>query len=271
MTRPTFVCALVMLAVGLAASAADFPLAFRTIPAQDVMSFPGNVGNFGQLRLDKPAGLKREPKAISQHPLYGECPDSPGGGVFIFRLDESRGDGKGYDRLIVDMNQNGDLTDDSVAQRTSPSSDRRATTAEQVMFGPLQVPADKTVAGGRPIYFAQAYLLNRQLASSRRPAQELFFGQLTLKAGWYLDTTVRLSGVNYKVGVLDGNGNFRLGDVSQVQTANNSAQKTCISGRVTACWLMPIARAGLKMMCLRARLARSAQPFISIRRLTRWP
>lgn len=94
------------------------------------------------------------------------------------------------------------------------------------MFGPVQVPADRLVAGGRPVYFAQAYLLNRPLGSSHRPALELFLGQLTLKAGWYLDTTVRLGGVNYKVGVLDGNANAGLGDISQVQTASNPTQKT---------------------------------------------
>ena len=226
MMRPNSIFALVTVAAVIASSAEDFPLTFRTIPAQDVMSFPGNVGSYGQLRLAKPTGLKREPKAISQHPLYGECADSSGGGVFLFRLDEFGGDGKGYDRLIVDLNQNGDLTDDSVAQRWSSPTDRRAIGAEQAMFGPLQVPADRLVAGGGPVYFAQAYLLNRPLGNSRRPVLELFLGQLTLKAGWYLDTTVRLGGVNYKVGVLDGNANAHLGDVSQVQTASNPAQKT---------------------------------------------
>ena len=38
----------------------------------------------------------------------------PGPGQLLFRLDESKGNGQGYDRLIVDVNRNGDLTDDPV-------------------------------------------------------------------------------------------------------------------------------------------------------------
>ena len=200
MTRPGFVFAL-LTAVAGAAFAEDFPLTFRSIRAEDVLSFPGNVGSSSLLRLTKPSGLRREPKAISQHPLYGECPDSATGGVFIFRLDESKGDGSGYDRLIVDLNQNGDLTDDSVVHSSSSSGNRRSTAAEQVLFGPLQAAAARTVAGGRPVCFAQVYLVARPILSLRRASPNLFLGQLSLKAGWYLDTTVKLAGVSRRVGV----------------------------------------------------------------------
>ena len=86
-----FVYALVTVAAVFTASAEDFPLTFRTIPAQEVMSFPGGPGSFGQLRLAKPAKLKQEPKAMSRHPLYGECAGGASGAAFIFRLDESKG------------------------------------------------------------------------------------------------------------------------------------------------------------------------------------
>ena len=222
--RPAFVYALVTVAVVFTASAEDFPLTFRTIPAQDVMSFLGGPGSYGQLRLAKPAKLKREPKAMSRQPLYGECLGASAGGAFIFRLDESRGDGKGYDRLLVDMNQNGDLTDDSVAQPVGSGTARRAVSTEQLLFGPIQAPADKTLAAGRPIYFAQVYIFNRPLPSSSRQTPDLLLGQLMFKAGWYLDTTVRLNGVNHKVGVFDGDSNLRLGDVPQPSTSGNRAQ-----------------------------------------------
>ena len=54
MIRPTFVCALVAMAAVLTASAEDFPLTFRTIPAKDVMSFPGGQGAYETLQLAKP-------------------------------------------------------------------------------------------------------------------------------------------------------------------------------------------------------------------------
>jgi hypothetical protein len=229
MMRPNFLCALVTVAAVVTASAEDFPLAFRTIPAQEVTSFPGGPGSYGQLRLAKPAKLMREPKTTSRHPLYGECSSGASGAAFIFRLDESKGDGRGYDQLIVDMNQNGDLTDDSVAQRTTPSADRLAS-AEQFVIGPIRAPADKTVAGGRPIYYARIYISNRQLLGSAQQAPNMLFGQLMLKAGWYLDTTVRLNGVNHKVGLFDGDSNLRLGDVPQPSSSGSRAQTSWYFG-----------------------------------------
>ncbi len=93
MIRTTFVCGLAALVAGMAASAEDFPLTFRTIPAKDVMSFPGGPGTYGQVGLARPAKLRKEPKAVSRHPLYGVCRDTPTGPAFLFRLDESKGNG----------------------------------------------------------------------------------------------------------------------------------------------------------------------------------
>jgi hypothetical protein len=208
------------------ASGEDFPLTFRTIPAKDVMSFPGGSGNNGSLLLAKPTKLKKEPKAMSRHPLYGECRDTTTGAALVYRLDESKGDGKGYDQLIVDMNQNGDLTDDPVAQRAVLPSERQTVSPDQLLFGPIQAPADKAIAGGRPIYFARVYIYNRQFLSSGQEARNMFIGQLMLKAGWYLDTTVELNGRKQKVGVFDGDSNLRLGDVSQPQTFTSNDEKS---------------------------------------------
>jgi hypothetical protein len=211
------------MAAAATASGEDFPLTFRTIPAKDVMSFPGGVGTYGQLSLAQPAKLRKEPKVMSRHALYGVCRDAATGAAFLFRLDESKGDGRGYDQLIVDMNQNGDLTDDPVSQRAVLPTDRRSSMPDQILFGPIQAPADKAVAGGRPVYFAQIYIFNRQLLTSVQADQNMMIGQLMLKAGWYLDTTVDLNGLKQKVGVYDGDSNLRLGDVSRAQTVTNRA------------------------------------------------
>jgi hypothetical protein len=228
MIRPTFVCGLVAIAAAVTASAEDFPLTFRTIPAQDVMAFPGAYGSSTQLRLVKPARLKKEPKAISGHPLYGECGGTTTEAGFVFRLDESKGDGKGYDRLIVDMNQNGDLTDDAAVlpvvlstERTTPSQAMR-----QRLFGPVEAPAGKLIAGGRPIYFAQAYINSiSPLLRSGQKLQDIYAGQLRLRAGWYVDTTVELKGLKRKVGVFDGDSNLHLGDVPKPQTYRNAGEE----------------------------------------------
>jgi hypothetical protein len=212
------------MAAVVTASAEEFPLTFRTIPAKGVMSFPGGSGTYGQLGPAMPTKLRKEPKAMSRHPLYGVCRGTPTGPAFLFRLDESKGDGKGYDQLIVDMNQNGDLTDDPVPQSMVWPTDREAALHEGRLFGPIQVPADKAMAGGRPVYFAQIYLFNRQLLAGGRTDRAIMGGQLILKAGWYLEATVALDGLKQKVGVYDSDSNLRLGDVSRPQTFTNRTE-----------------------------------------------
>jgi hypothetical protein len=226
MSRATLLPSL--LAVALTAGAEDFPLTFRTISAKDVMAFPGGYGAFGQLRLVKPAKLNSEPKAASRRTLYGECRETSTGAGFLFCLDDSKGDGKGYDQLILDMNQNGDLTDDPVVQPVTLPTDRKAPSSgtRRLLFGPIQAPEGKEISGGRPIYFAQVYVNNLSYLRSGQNVQNVYAGQLRLKAGWYLDTTVELKGVKQKVGVYDGDCNVRLGDVAKPQTYRNAGEET---------------------------------------------
>jgi hypothetical protein len=224
MIRSTFVCGLMAMAAVVTTSAEDYPLTFRTIPPKDVMTFPGGYGSYGQLHPAKPAGVKKEPKAVSRHPIYGECRDQSGEANFVFRLDESKGDGKGYDRLIVDMNQNGDLTDDTVVQPVILPTDRKspAQGMQQRLFGPIEAPASVTIAGGRPVFYAQAYINDLSFLRATENAQNVYAGQLRLKAGWYLDTTVELQGKKQKVGIYDGDSNLGLGDVAKAQTYRNA-------------------------------------------------
>jgi hypothetical protein len=211
-------CGTAAVAAAASASAEDFPLKFRTIPVREVTSFPGGSGIYSQLASSKPVRLQAEPKAKSRHPLYGECRDPLGGTAFIFRLDESRGDGRGYDQLIVDMNGNDDLTDDAIVQRDTVPADRGTQRTDQYLFGPIQAAEGKLIAGGRPFYFARVYIFSSMVSSFSRASQSVPSGQLTLKPGWYLETTVKLDGFKRKVGVIDGNSNLRLGDISQPQT-----------------------------------------------------
>ena len=73
---------------------------------------------------DQPfAEVKAHPSFASKAPVYGSVrfADKPNetnsANVFYFAVDESRGTGKGYDRLYLDANQDLDLRDDPVAQR----------------------------------------------------------------------------------------------------------------------------------------------------------
>jgi hypothetical protein len=223
MTGRHYICLLATLGAVITTGAGDFPLTFKTIPAKDVMSFAGSSGTYGMLRLQKPAVLKKETKAISRHPLYGQCREGRTETGFLFRLDESKGDGKGYDRLIVDMNRNGDLTDDPVVERAVVRGESKGTRSDRELFGPIQAPQGEKIAGGRPVYFAEAYIFNAELIRNEQATRSAAFmvGQLRFKAGWYLEATVQLDGMKRMMGVYDGDSNLRLGDAPQTLTMTN--------------------------------------------------
>jgi hypothetical protein len=200
----------------------DFPLEFKTLNAPEAMSFPGGSGLYGSLQIDKPSGITKEPPALSRHPLYGQL--SVQTNRLLFRIDESKGDGKGYDRLLVDMNHNGDLTDDPLAQRVEPAGQTSAIQRpELALFGPIPAPGNSKIGAWQPIYFAQMYLYTRpaDVGSNQR---NFFFGQLRLKAGWYLETIAEFDGVKRSVGIVDGNCNFRLGESDRPMTYQNGTE-----------------------------------------------
>ena len=222
MIKTTLLCGVVLTAIPFLAPAKDFPLEFKTLNAEEAMAFPGGSGISGSLRLDKPGAITKAPPAVSKHPLYGEL--SILTNQLWFRIDESKGDGKGYDRLIVDLNQNGDLTDDPVAARVEqPRQTSAADRTEIALFGPIPVPEGKMIGTWRPIYFAQMYLYTPP-ADAVANRNTSYLGQLRFKAGWYLETTVDLDGVTRKVGIVDGNCNFRLGDFNQPTTYQNGTE-----------------------------------------------
>lgn len=222
MIKTMLLCGVVLTAIPFLAPAKDFPLEFKTLKAEEAMAFPGGSGISGTLRLDNPGDITKAPPPISKHPLYGQL--SARTNRLWFRIDESKGDGKGYDRLIVDLNQNGDLTDDAVAVRVEQSRQTSAADRTEIaLFGPIPVPEGKKIGAWGPIYFAQMYLYTPP-ADAVANRNTSYLGQLRFKAGWYLETTVDFDGVTRKVGVVDGNSNFRLGDFNQPTTYQNGTE-----------------------------------------------
>ena len=222
MTKAMLLCGVVLTIVPFLLPAKDFPLEFKTMSAPEAISFPDGVGIYGTIQPAKPAGIAKEPPAVSKHPLYGQL--SVQNSRLLFRIDESKGDGKGYDRLLVDMNQNGDLTDDSAAPRVEQAGPTTATQQPEItLFGPIPAPDNKMIGAWRPIYFAQVYLYS-QPAGAGSNQRNFYFGQLRFKAGWYLETAVDLDGVKRRVGIVDGNSNFRLGEPNQPTISQNGAE-----------------------------------------------
>jgi hypothetical protein len=195
----------------VAGQAADFPLVLKQLSLEEALICPGGYGMQGQIMNRQANGPTAEPKAASAHPLYGEFYSS-GGKPIWFRIDESQGTGKGYDRLIIDFNHNGDLTDDPVAEKVS--SAQRGSSMESVRFGPIVVPQKIGKSSWQPTVCAEVNLYNRSaIGSSER---NTYIGYVNVRPGWLLEATIELKGVTEKIAFQDGNCNFRLPEKPQV-------------------------------------------------------
>ncbi len=87
--------------------------------APDVVRSRLLVGAYAECQTEPDSNVRDYPSFRSDKPLYGSLliggtPAAPNEGHrYAFAFDESAGSGKGYDRLYLDTNLNGDLTDDA--------------------------------------------------------------------------------------------------------------------------------------------------------------
>lgn len=199
-----------MLALPGLSAATDYPLMFKTLDAQQAMSFAPGATTYAMIQTVKPAGIVKAPPATSNHPLYGEI--AAGSDQLLFRLDESKGNGTGYDRMIVDVNRNGDLTDDPVAGLV-PRANGLALFAgpTTMLFGPIQAPEKLKIGADRPVFYAQVYLFMAPGSISGTSLNSTV-GEVLPRPGWYLEAKVEVNGKQHKVDLVDANCNFHLGD-----------------------------------------------------------
>jgi len=97
------------------AERSEFPLAEASAFGADATFMRGHPA---ECVADPESGVKY-PHFESTAPIYGKVAfdgsfdDSQSGITYHFAVDESKGPGKGYDRLYFDLNRNSDLTDDA--------------------------------------------------------------------------------------------------------------------------------------------------------------
>ncbi|MBN1362785.1 MAG: hypothetical protein JW993_19460 [Sedimentisphaerales bacterium] len=107
------------------ADAAAFELKeISTFDAPEVLRSRLLVGAYCECQTEADKNVEAYPSFKSDKPLYGSLqvggattePDTPY--HYAFAFDESEGTGQGYDRLYLDTNRNGDLTDDTCLSPT---------------------------------------------------------------------------------------------------------------------------------------------------------
>jgi hypothetical protein len=173
-----------------------------------------------EIKKARPTAITKEPETVSQQPLYGIMDRGSYGASwdrqFIFRLDEPEGNNTGHSQLIMDLNGNGDLTDDPVFQELPGLTEREWNPRgprlrnESVVFGPIEIPTENPGGLWHPAIRLQANL------SYRGNTGEFITGLLCCEALSYLETSVDLGGVKEKIWIADANFNMRLGDTHKL-------------------------------------------------------
>jgi hypothetical protein len=207
MSKASLLMAAAVVGGGLVAHAVEFPLEFKKLTAAQATSFPGGWGSQGQIQSPKPGEIKHEPPAASTNAVYGRFYGEEGA-QFVFRLDESQGAGKGYDRLIMDLNNNGDLTDDPVISRDDSAPKSSSSENDHCFFSVTELTA-KSVGAWRPVVCAEMNIYNKQQIGKQSGGQQ-FYGFLRLFAAWYLEAQIQLDGVKQRLAFRDGNCDFKL-------------------------------------------------------------
>jgi len=150
---------------------------------------------------DKPfAEVKSYPDFVSEKPVYGsvrfaaDYGQTNAGLAFYFAMDESKGTGKGYDRLYFDLNRDLDLRNDPAVmpQRHPPNGAelRYNNIKQQVIFDLLTIPFDFGPAGARLVQIMPRLTIS---AYEKEEYQQVTFVRTRLYEG-----DIKLGGEAYK-------------------------------------------------------------------------
>lgn len=170
-----FLCGFIGLGMAAGVLAADDATRGKSFKLREVPVFESYSSDFlrGQSAVDRDQPfpeVKVYPAFVSRKPVYGSIrfganrTDTNSGSLFNFAIDESRGTGKGYDRLYFDLNQDLNLTNDPVLmpQRSPPGAAllKYDNLKKQVIFDFLAVPLDFGPAGLRPVEFMPRLIIS---------------------------------------------------------------------------------------------------------------
>ncbi len=191
--------------------AADFPLEWKALTPEQAALCPAN-GPGAALAAKPPSAIRREPKAVSQYPLYGRIQVGKQAPL-SFRLDEAGGSGRGYDRLIIDFNRNADFTDDPERHGTV-SHASASPYAETSFFAGIENTSEWKIGSTPAPLCAKVGIRKRSWWGRLR--LPVLIGDVTLRPAGYLRTTVALGNVHEPLGIFDYNCNFQLGELPSV-------------------------------------------------------
>jgi len=229
--------ALFWAALAVSGASGTFPLHFKKLDARTAFHSPEGYCTVVILSETKPPELLKEPPATSRK-LYARLfskerpvvfgdnfPTPPtmatwGQPVMIMRLTE-RTLGEGFDTVIIDLNGNGDLTDDPVLRDHKVSRYRK-------FFGPFTLPLPEGTLPQGSIIEPVMYLESGFLSAPRSymdPATGKFIdfvGFAAIRSGWVLEGTLDVPPLLQRVAFKDAYCDFAFSqEVSHREVLND--------------------------------------------------
>jgi hypothetical protein len=221
--KPAFLSALLVAMAGTASDlpAADFKLISKSLDYEDALYMPYVNGKHGFVQtaqfMKNLSPFKKVPQAISLHPLMGECgAESAGSKGIYFWLDESKGTGTGYDRLVLDANGNGDLTDDPILKKLPRSTPAGIPPQNEfAVFGPAAL-SSRTVGQWHPLVFAEVLLDHKRIITHPSAEECDYPGTMRIFPANYLATTVEGNDEQVALGIMEGDHDLQLGSITEL-------------------------------------------------------
>lgn len=215
----------------------SFPVYFKKLDARTAFYSPGGYSTVVILSETKPAEVKKEPLAVSKK-LYARLfsterpvvlgdnfPTPPtmadwGQPITVMRLTEKEL-GEGYDTVIIDLNNNGDLTDDPLFRDKKIAPYRK-------FFGPFTLtlpegtlPSDSPI---QPIMYLESGFLSTPRSYMDPTSGKFidFVGFAAIRNGWVLAGTIDENKVLQQVAFKDAYCDFTFSqNVSHREVSND--------------------------------------------------
>ena len=169
-------------------------------------------------RFDVPVGwaefnkesssLKGKPKFASESPLYGcvslRAYTEPGREILL-ALDESKGTGKGYDTLYLDMNKNRDLSDDAPVSAQKIEKAKKFTHMQFICAA--SVPVNKLFPGATNTNPVEMDIdLIHQVSDDGKSAE--CWGNVWLRGHWRGEVNTNKGKTPFRLADFRGNGKY---------------------------------------------------------------
>lgn len=167
----------------------------------------GSIVGWAKFYKERPS-LKGKPKLASESPFYGyvrlETYGEPGREI-LFALDESKGTGKGYDTIYLDVNGNHDLSDDAQVSAKNIHQGGKYTRVEFTRVA--SIPVNKLFPGATNTNLVEMDIDVVHHVRDRGKSAESW-GDVWLRGHWRGEVNTNKGKIPFRLADSSGNGRY---------------------------------------------------------------